>query len=336
MKQNILLIISSVIFIAAILTSGAMTNWWQGESRNVQPMPTPTAAPTVAPKPTPKPKAAFQNLSDLKSAVSAYFNKPSQIWNAIGDNENLKNHNVNTDTTYYEYYGPIEDWNTSQVTDMSSLFKDCENFNGNISKWNTSQVTNMSDMFRNTRIFNADISKWNTSQVTNMLGMFYGAWKFNQDINTKTVTLDNGTIYTAWDVSNVQNMKSMLSETRAFNQDLNKWNTSKVIGTSSGGMQTMFLNAKEFNGDISNWNVTNVKNMKGMFSGASKFNGDISSWIPSNCDYFGFMFYNATSFNRNLSSWTTHIPQSADPNDGNDGIFTGATLMPSNYKFTVT
>ena len=51
MKQNILLIISTVIFIAAIITSGAMTNWWQGESKNVQPIPTPipTAAPTAAP-----------------------------------------------------------------------------------------------------------------------------------------------------------------------------------------------------------------------------------------------------------------------------------------------
>ena len=53
MKQNILLIISTVIFIAAILTSGAITNWWQGESKNVQPIPTPTAAPTVAPTAAP-------------------------------------------------------------------------------------------------------------------------------------------------------------------------------------------------------------------------------------------------------------------------------------------
>ena len=36
---------------------------------------------------------------------------------------------------------PISDWDVSSVTDMSYLFKDCENFNQDISKWETSQVT---------------------------------------------------------------------------------------------------------------------------------------------------------------------------------------------------
>lgn len=319
MKKNILLIISIVIFIAAILTSGAMTNWWQGESKNITPTPeptptavptaTPTVAPTATPKPTPKPKAAFKNLSELKSAVSAYFDNASQKWTAIGNSENLKNHNVpNTDTTYYEYYGPIEDWNTSQVTDMSGLFQGHGEFNG-------------------------DISKWNTSSVTNMKNMFYNAQKFNQDINTKTVTLDNGTTYTAWDVSNVQNMESMFSEAREFNQDLNRWNTINVTGDyNKGGMQTMFLSAVKFNGNISNWNVTNVYNMKAMFSRAFKFNRDISSWIPSKCEYFGYMFYEAKSFNQNLSSWTARIPSRADPHSGNDEIFIGSPLVSEPSK----
>ena len=51
-------------------------------------------------------------------------------------------------------YGPIKDWDTSLVTDMSSLFdadpiEDSEAhihrkaFNGDISKWETGAVTNM-------------------------------------------------------------------------------------------------------------------------------------------------------------------------------------------------
>ena len=59
---------------------------------------------------------------------------------------------------YQATYGPtMNDWNTSSVTDMSSLF-----------------------FTRNT--FNEDISNWDTSSVTTMEGMFYGAFVFNQDI----------------------------------------------------------------------------------------------------------------------------------------------------------
>ena len=58
-------------------------------------------------------------------------------------------------------YGPIGEWNTSEVTDMSRLF-------GNyLSKFSE---------------FNEDISKWDTSKVDTMRGMFYGAEKFNQPI----------------------------------------------------------------------------------------------------------------------------------------------------------
>jgi hypothetical protein len=37
-------------------------------------------------------------------------------------------------------YGKIQDWNVSQVTDMSSAFKGKSSFNGDISAWDTSIV----------------------------------------------------------------------------------------------------------------------------------------------------------------------------------------------------
>ena len=40
-------------------------------------------------------------------------------------------------------YGPIEDWDTSEVIDMSNLFFGAESFNENISMWITSKVTTM-------------------------------------------------------------------------------------------------------------------------------------------------------------------------------------------------
>ena len=46
-----------------------------------------------------------------------------------------------------EEFGHISSWNTSQVTDMSELFKDLKDFNEDINGWNTSEVTNMQSMF---------------------------------------------------------------------------------------------------------------------------------------------------------------------------------------------
>jgi surface protein len=40
-------------------------------------------------------------------------------------------------------YGPIEDWDTSLVTDMSELFRDKGTLNADISAWNVGAVTNM-------------------------------------------------------------------------------------------------------------------------------------------------------------------------------------------------
>ena len=93
-------------------------------------------------------------------------------------------------------YGSIENWNVSEVIDMSSMFRYCTNFNQDISKWNVSNVTNMSHMFYCCHNFNQDISKWNVSNVTNMSQMFHGCENFNQNISN-------------WNVSNVQNMSDI-------------------------------------------------------------------------------------------------------------------------------
>ena len=86
---------------------------------------------------------------------------------------------------YYEgtiNYGHISDWNTSNVTDMTEVFRDQGNFNQDISRWNTASVTNMSVMFFSALAFNHDIGGWDTSNVTDMQNMFSGASAFDQDI----------------------------------------------------------------------------------------------------------------------------------------------------------
>lgn len=106
-------------------------------------------------------------------------------------------------------------WDTSNVTDMSSMFLDAKKFNQPIGDWDTSSVTDMEGMFYDARAFNQPIGMWDTSSVEDMSRMFVNAKNFNQDIGS-------------WNVSNVQNLELMFASASQFNQDLSSWHFEKV------------------------------------------------------------------------------------------------------------
>ena len=54
------------------------------------------------------------------------------------------------------------------------MFNKAEEFNQDIGNWNTENVTNMSTMFTEAMAFNQDIGNWNVSKVTTMYDMFVG------------------------------------------------------------------------------------------------------------------------------------------------------------------
>ena len=90
--------------------------------------------------------------------------------------------------------GPDADLNhidTSEITDMSRLFFgfiDIQNIK--IDQWDVSNVRDMSYMFYNCTNFNSDLSHWNVSNVENMSYMFMGCSKLKCDLS-------------GWDVSKV-------------------------------------------------------------------------------------------------------------------------------------
>ncbi|MFP4364742.1 MAG: BspA family leucine-rich repeat surface protein [Spirochaetia bacterium] len=49
---------------------------------------------------------------------------------------------------------------TSEIRDMSELFKDYTSFNQNISSWDVSNVTDIREMFYYAAAFNQDITSW--------------------------------------------------------------------------------------------------------------------------------------------------------------------------------
>ena len=104
---------------------------------------------------------------------------------------------------------PMEDWDTSAITDMSGLFKNERTFNVNLAKWDVSAVENFSEMFYGCEFFNHNLP-WTTSSATNMDKMFFGASEFNGLINS-------------WDVSKVLTMKQMFYNARRFTDDISDW-----------------------------------------------------------------------------------------------------------------
>ena len=183
--------------------------------------------------------------------------------------------------------GPINinTWNTSNITDMSSMFTRTINFSQQIDNWNTANVINMSNMFLASN-FNQPIGNWNTANVTDMVEMFANNSSFNQPIGN-------------WNTTNVTDMNQMFAYNSSFNQPLGSWNTANVTD-----MGVMFGGAANFNQPIGSWNTANVTSMYGMFS-ASNFNQPIGYWNTANVTYMSQMFARNSSFNQPIDNWNT-------------------------------
>jgi len=145
-------------------------------------------------------------------------------------------------------YGPIEDWDVSNVINMECMFYGANAFNQTIGDWDISNVTNMDCMFCGAFAFDQPIGDWNVSKVTDMYCMFNRATAFNQPIGD-------------WNVSKVTNMKQMFNGATAFNQPIGYWDVSHVTD-----MNSMFSYAEDFNQPIDYWNVSNMTNMNYMFN----------------------------------------------------------------------
>ncbi|KAH8053536.1 hypothetical protein JL722_9378 [Aureococcus anophagefferens] len=185
-------------------------------------------------------------------------------------------------------YGRISSWDTSKVTDMSSMFFYADAFDQDIGGWDTSAVTDMSAMFNYASAFNQDIGDWDTSKVTSMNYLFEEAHAFNQDLgawNTASVTSMSWTFSYAlafdqdisdWDTSSVTSMLGMFDSAFRFDQAIGAWDTSRV--TDMGGM---FIYADDFDQDIGAWDTSSVTDMSGMFSFADAFDQDLGWCLSS-------------------------------------------------------
>jgi hypothetical protein len=209
----------------------------------------------------------------------------------------------------------VSNWNVSNVTNMSAMFKGASSFNNagspNINNWDVSNVTNMSIMFADATVFNQPLSNWNVAKVTTMKYMFQRASAFNQNIGS-------------WNLIKVTDISYMFFQANAFNNDgsstINNWNTALVTD-----MTHVFSWAYAFNQPIGNWNTNNVTSIFAMFWVASSFNQDIGSWNVSKCTDFQSTFGGAVSFNNggspSINNWNVSNVTSLQDAFGNTFAF---------------
>lgn len=213
----------------------------------------------------------------------------------------------------------IQDWDTSNVTMMSYMFRDAEHFDQDISAWDTSNVRDASYMFYRASNFNNGQAAldWNMGSLTSARYMFYYATSFDQDISAWDVSqlrnmqymfafahnFNNGDHPFDWNkkTSNVQNMQNTFSSTKRFNQPIGDWDTSSVTN-----MQSTFSSTELFNQDLSQWDTSNVTTISRMFQNANAFNANIQTWDTSNVTNMSYAFYRTREFNQDISNWKTH------------------------------
>ena len=199
----------------------------------------------------------------------------------------------------------LRSFNTSNVTDMSYMFKECKKLKVIIGI-NKNKATNLNSMFKGCiELEYLDLSKLDNSNVTvlqfifrdciklkiieginglitdkviNVKGMFYGCSELEEldlsNCNTSNI------IYMSLMFCNCKNLKEI--------KGLNKFNTNKVISMSS-----MFGNCCELESlDLSSFDTSNVTDMSCMFSVCLKLkeikgiNGFITNKVKDMCSMF--------------------------------------------------
>ena len=116
--------------------------------------------------PTPEKKEFYKDYVRLPfndNSIHLYVN----LWS------NNKNSPEFTIPYHEPYYGNIEGWDVTNVTNIDHLFESKFDFNENISHWDVSNVVSMEYTFAKAIIFNQPIGSWNVKKVKNMKGLFF-------------------------------------------------------------------------------------------------------------------------------------------------------------------
>ncbi len=272
-------------------------------------------------------------LSTASSAYPIYGNMEGTTWvvstpaNRINANSNSNamfsgDYNSSTDTYLPALTSIVfgDNFNTSNVTNMGSMFWGCSNLTSlNLSNFNTSNVTNMYGMFSGcSSLTSLDLSSFNTANVTNMYGMFRDCSSLTNlnlsNFNTANVTSMH-TMFckcsslislnlSSFNTANVTSMELMFCKCSSLTSlNISSFNTENVTR-----MVAMFQDCSSLTGlNLSNFNTSNVTSMFQMFTGCSNLTSlNLSNFNTANVTNMASMFLSCSSLtNLNLSNFNT-------------------------------
>lgn len=268
---------------------------------------------------------------------------------------------------------PISNWDVSHVDNMQLMFRNTKNLrtvHGLDEKWNTSNVTDMTSMFEGGAIESADgIRNFKTRNVHHMSNMFYQAKNLS---NVKGITWDNhycdettgmfeesglttteglevftnenlssmGRMFMNankledikalenWDISNTNDIGRMFTGTTSLKEaNLGKWKTSYVSNIIG-----LFENSgvKKITG-LENWDTKNIWNMGKAFSNTTNLTQipGIEKWNTSSATDMNDMFANSSVTSLDISKWDLTQAlniQTGSLNQGVKNMFGGSKI----------
>ena len=236
-----------------------------------------------------KPDGAY----DVENLAKNKYDEDDKKWNSVSHqiktvvfDQSFKKYKPKSCSQWFDdcqnlisVKGIKENLNTSEVTNMSSMFFLCVSLTSlDVSGFNTKNVTDMSFMFGGyTNLTSLDVSGFNTENVTDMSFMFDGCANLSS-IDVSGFKTDN--------VTSMRGMFSWCSNLTSL--DLSNFNTKNV--NDMGGM---FKGCKNLTSlDLSGFNTENVTDMPEMFSHCenlkSIYVGD--GWNTSNVRDSDYMF----------------------------------------------
>jgi surface protein len=260
----------------------------------------------------------------------------------------------------------IGNWNTSNVTNMGSMFQSASAFNQNIGSWDTSNVTIMNNMFLSASTFNQNIGSWNVNKVTTKPPTGFSTssaltvanspyWYLALDtisgtIKTTLTTISSNPTFIQANLRGTLEWFAVVNDTSkanitsyakgesagitAFTTSGNVVPFNNIVTTLMTDMSSLFASASAFNQPIDSWDTSKVTTMSNMFSGASAFNQNIGYWNISKVTNMSNMFNGATSFNQNISSWDVYN-LSTKPQQPTD-FSTGSALTVANMPIWIS
>lgn len=232
-----------------------------------------------------KPEGAYEMNEDY--AIPGWYNVVKDIKKIVFEPSFADARPTSCHYWFSNYRGEeiegLEYLNTSEVTNMASMFNNCSGLKSlNLSNFNTGKVTDFQYMFAGcSSVTSLDVSSFNTENATNMKGMFSGCSSLTSldlsNFNTSNVTTMADMFMSCWE------LKSL---------DLSKFNTSNVKE-----MISMFSECSALASlDVSSFNTSNVTTMASMFSRCVALTTlDLSSFDTEKVEKMQYMFYIGTS-----------------------------------------